>query len=54
MADTAKGLLILTHATDSNQASFETGICLCAVTGDDNDLAVFDFCKTSTLEDTVS
>lgn len=54
MANEAKGAILITHATDQYQASFEAGLCLAAVTGDDNALAVFDFVKDNTFQDTVS
>lgn len=54
MANEAKGAILITHATDQYQASFEAAMCLAAVTGDDNELAVFDFCKDTVFQDTVS
>lgn len=54
MATTATALLIVTHPSDSNQASKEDAVCLAALTGDLPGAGVFDFIEDNLFLDTVA
>lgn len=54
MATNFSGLMIVSHATDNYQASAEAAVCLGMTSGDNDEIAIFDFTKDNVFEDTIS